>query len=508
MDDLEAVWQEMVTTAFLGTERHTPVRPVSNGALADFLNKLDASDPEHWLLEAAAAIALYRNVGRLPAIIPTGELPACEPDGQDRCSAAAASRLATLLSGQYKELIPEWLSLAALAQKRVPEELLPDLLNWGENHIEQVDLLLPVLGKRGRWLAKRILLGENVAAAVFAESIPTEAANNLWQTGRKSVRRLFLRRLRKTDAELALSLITSTWNEESAEERTSFLETLKSGLSMADERFLESALDDRSKEVRKVAAGLLARLPDSRLVKRHFERARGLLKWKPGGFLRKPQLEISLPGTCDKEMMRDGIEQKPLRREAFGEKGWWLQQILSAIPPLTWNRLWDQTPAELLETAAQGDWKELLHSAWIMATINHPDPEWAAALLRVHPKEAILLNALPPSQQEIFLGSQFRSHPDDAVDTLIGYHHPWSEATSRQMLRHLRKYFIKEEPGTNYVSLRQIFHYLSLYLHPAIVSEAQEILTAKIQQDAQWDKAVEGLHQVLDFRQRMIEELR
>ena len=42
---------------------------------------------------------------------------------------------------------------------------------------------------------------------------------------------------------------------------------------MDDEPFLESALDDRSREVRQQAADLLTRLPDSRLALRMAERA-------------------------------------------------------------------------------------------------------------------------------------------------------------------------------------------------------------------------------------------
>ncbi len=507
MNDLETVWQELLTSALLGTERHPPMLPTANGAFTNFLARLDSIDPQHFLLQAAGAAALYRKAGRLPVRLPLSVIPACEPDEQPRCSPAAAARLATLLGGSYKDLIPEWLTRAAAAQKRVPEELLPELLNWAESHLDQVDLVLPVLGKRGRWLAKQIPWGEGIGAAVFAETIPAEAAQTVWQTGRKSARRLLLRKLRETDPALALSLVSSTWSEESAEERGDFLKILENGLSMADEPFLEEALDDRSKEVRRAAADLLARLPVSRLVQRQLERGQEYLKWKPGSFLRKAQIDVALPETCDKSMLRDGVEPKrPVKSR--GEKADWLVQILSTVPPSIWSRRWGKTSVELLDISAEGDWKEILHQSWITAAGNHPDPDWAEAILKIYPGHGLLLEALPAGRRVSFLSAQIKSRIVEGMELLLGCHEPWGMELSSLALHHLRNYYVKSEAASSQASLRASFLLVGRYLDPSLAFEANRQLVNKAKPGSVWEKEVERLLQILDFRHHMMEELR
>ena len=470
MSDLETVWQELLTAALLGTERHPPALPAENGVLANFLARLDSTDPQHFLLQAAGAAALYRQAGRLPVRLPLSVIQACEPDEQARCSPAAAARLATMLGGQYRDLIPEWLTRAAAVQKRVPEELLPELLDWAESHLDQVDLVLPVLGKRGRWLAKQIPWGEGIGAAVFAETIPAGAAQTVWQTGRKSARRMLLRKLRKSDPALALSLVSSTWSEESAEERGDFLKILEIGLSMADEPFLEEALDDRSKEVRRSAADLLARLPESRLVQRQLERAQACLKWNPGGFLRKAQIEVSLPQTLDKSMLRDGVD--PNRTvKASGEKANWLVQILGTIPPSIWNKQWGKSPLELLDISREGDWKELLHNGWIEATFHYPDVDWGEAILNFYPGRSNLLKGLPEQRHLAFITSQIKSRPMDGILLLMVYRAPWGIELTRLALAHLRDHYLKNNKLVEFVGSRSPFLALGLYMDPSLTAE-------------------------------------
>src|SRR5262249_24550712 len=140
-----------------------------------------------------------------------------------------------------------------------------------------------------------------------------------WEIGDRAARLTLLHEARKTVPDLARELLAATWAGEKADDRATFLGTFEAGLSMADEPFLEGVLDDRSKEVRRAAAPLLTRLPDSRLAGRMFERVRPLLTWVGGTKprmlgLRQGQparIEMTLPAACDKAMIRDGVEPKP-----------------------------------------------------------------------------------------------------------------------------------------------------------------------------------------------------
>src|SRR5437762_1943286 len=77
-----------------------------------------------------------------------------------------------------------------------------------------------------------------------------------WETSPRAARELLLQQLRSTDPARAREQLAQTWETEGADERAAFLATFRTGLSLDDEPFLESALDDRSKVVRRTAADL------------------------------------------------------------------------------------------------------------------------------------------------------------------------------------------------------------------------------------------------------------
>src|SRR5262249_42032067 len=156
--------------------------------------------------------------------------------------------------------------------------------------------ILPVLGARGRWLAAQNP-NWNYTAVDFDEA--------LWGTGVRDQRLALLANLRRRDAARARDLLTATWEQESPKDRAHFLAALENGLSLEDEAFLESCLDDRRKEVRRAAADLLGRLPESALCQRMLERGRPLLTFKLNRLKRKV-IEVTLPESCDKTMQRDG----------------------------------------------------------------------------------------------------------------------------------------------------------------------------------------------------------
>src|SRR5690348_15856749 len=90
-----------------------------------------------------------------------------------------------------------------------------------------------------------------------------------------------------------------------------FVAMLAFGLSLADEPFLERALDDRRKEVRQQAAGLLVRLPSSALAARMLDRARDLITLGTSTILHRPRIDVTPPDEADVAMIRDGVNPKP-----------------------------------------------------------------------------------------------------------------------------------------------------------------------------------------------------
>ena len=67
-------------------------------------------------------------------------------------------------------------------------------------------------------------------------------------------------------------------------------------------------------------------------------------------------------------MERDGISKDPPNAVAgfpkMGDKGWWLCQIVGAVPPGYWTQTWRRNPAEILGAADKTEWGAVLRQAW------------------------------------------------------------------------------------------------------------------------------------------------
>src|SRR5690606_32529039 len=97
-----------------------------------------------------------------------------------------------------------------------------------------------------------------------------------------------IKMLRKHDPARARELVMESWSSDEYTTRTQFLLAFHHGLSMDDEPFLESCLDDSRKEVREQAQILLMALPGSRLVQRMIDRATSQLTLAKSGLWQQP----------------------------------------------------------------------------------------------------------------------------------------------------------------------------------------------------------------------------
>lgn len=388
-------WEELTSTALVGTAR----RPYGGDLLA-----------------AAAVETVRRRAGRRPAPRGAGDL--APEEEQTPLGRPAAKRLLRIIGGEYERLLPEWLAAAAASGRRAPASVLPELLERGRWDRSVRADLGRIAGRRGRWLAAR-----NPAWAYLLD----EAVGETWELGRSADRQAHLRRLRAQDPAEARRLLESTWERETPDDRAAFLQLLSEGLSMDDEPFLESALDDRRREVRQAAANLLTRLPGSRLSRRMAERARACVRVEPGVIVVEP------PESCDKAMERDGIRARPPR--GFGERAWWLQQIVARAP----LGMWGEPPESLLARRIP-EWDSEIKLGWVRAAVLQRDPVWARAMFAWDPI-ADLLEALGPGEQQEVAAGFTRDHDLDSqlIMVLGGVAPPWREPLASAVLQKIVK---------------------------------------------------------------------
>jgi hypothetical protein len=498
-----SLWTEITNTALIGCERKPPSLNRESDKLGELLAQLDQNDREGALLGAAALVSLYERAGSLP-LKDERRLPeACALDDTPRCSERAAVHLAMMLRGEYQRLAPEWLSKVAAAGQRAPEEVLPPLLELGRIQEELREPILTVLCARGRWLAAQ---NQDWAYAVggFDET--------LWETGGGEQRRAVLAELRKRDAARARELLASTWPQESPKDRADFLPLFEYGLSLDDEAFLESGLDDRRKEVRRAAADLLSRLPESALRQRMLERARPLLTFKLNRLKRKT-IEVTLPEACDKAMQRDGVEPKPYS-QGLGEKAWWLQQTLGLIPPKFWSQESGWPVSKLIEVAKRGEWKSVLLEGWSQAARLCGDVEWADALLaETYEQEqaSYLFQVLPQARQEAFILKLLRNDPSlhtskPARSYVATCWRQWGEALSRAVISSLLHHAATDRFKDSWM-WSGFTDNIGCRLDPALIPETISRLTDAMKPPTEPAPAIEQFLNFIQFRHEMLKEI-
>jgi Family of unknown function (DUF5691) len=506
---------DIVSDALVGTERQAAALQAGADALGRVLSQLDPAQREAALLGAAGVHAIYHSVGALP--VPS-DAPALAPAPVEElayCSPVANDHLRMMLAGQYSEVLHEWLAAAAKVRKIARPELLPKMLELGRTKPEFREPILPLLGNRGRWLATHNTDWGYVAGDGEDESI--------WQTGSRPARILLLQRLRARDPNRARELLASTWAQEPAEERARFMPALQTGLSFADEPFLETALDDRRKEVRDEAARLLAIIPESRFSARMIERARPLLKLTTGspskakgGNKKKSGLEVVLPESCDAAMKRDGIGVAA--QSGKGEKGGWLAQIVGAVPPKLWQEILGKSPSEILAAAEGNDWETELLSGWVQAAGLHRDINWAETLLPAFAEAKYgsqldsLMGVLPPEKCEaVALKTMAEAKKPDFNDPiqfmlLQECQHAWSAGFTRRILEYMRAACASEKQSFGW-QLRELTRGFACRMDPALAKEAE----ARWPTDsAAWEHSAETINQMLtllQFRRAMLEAL-
>ncbi|MEM1394054.1 MAG: DUF5691 domain-containing protein [Cyanobacteria bacterium P01_H01_bin.150] len=504
------IWQDLVKTAVVGTQRQKLKIVAQDNQLDEVLSGLDTNDKEACLLSAAGTIYLYQKAGQSTAIDSQKSLSTCNLDDLPYCSQVSEQHLGMMLSGGYIGFLPEWLTLLAETKKVVSPKYLPELLKLGILQHHWRKYILPVLGKRGIWLAAQNPEW-NYALA--------ENADKIWKNGSLEARKKLLKELRQSDAEKGRRQLNNILSKEKAKERASLLETLEVSLSADDIKFLEEALEDRSKLVRDVAARLLAQIPESKLVQRMIERVRPLLSLDGNG------IEVELPKKFTLEMIQDGIDESKYI-PSLGEKASLLLQMLACVPPSIWSNDWKKTPDELISIIENSKWKKLFLEAWATAAIRSKDIVWSEALLKssntfyqnsnridlivkmlkVIPEfqvQTLILNVLNKSNTLPF------NSASPAYSLLINTPYIWSEEISKIIISSIKN-SVENNIQVNNWQFGSALGSYAAKIAPSIYPEASEILKFEESENIQ-ESIVMSIDKFLDklkFRFEMKQALK
>lgn len=508
------MWQEIVKTALIGTQRGK-ISESDKATLAAIGIKTDA-EPAKIVLQAAALLGQMQRVGKeLPKR--KGGLPTASPEEMlETCSDKAAYNLALMLSSEeFAPALPEFLRHLENANKVLPPEALPQVLNKCVVDSELWEAIQSAVGERGKWLALQHPEWKTLVEQPKFEN---------WDIGTKAERLSLLHFLRKQNPQKAVELIESTWSEDSFQDRQYFLDTLHTNLSENDEGFLESCLNDRRKEVREIAAFLLSKIEKSALNERLFQEALQMIQVKSRVF-KKPKLIIMIPEKFKKEWKRDGIHEKSHQFQ-FGQKANWLGQIIQKIPPQKWDEHFKTSPSETLDIFLRSDWSELLLQALINATGQHKNSFWAETILTFWIKKRNKNRFQNVSIQPLFKAvskslfnkicllelKQSNGYLDDSEDVIIllmayGDKYIWEDNLAKAFYSNLTNWLSTESRSWHGWHYRTILKKIVFQIRPQLHNELVRDLPMNSQVWSNWQKDFESFFTILQFRKEMIEHI-
>lgn len=492
-------WTHLLSTALVGTDRQSLALPAENEPLASLLAQLETNNQTAYLLSAAAVYTQYQRASFQPSLEQPPLPEPAPPDAEPLISPHAASYLQQMLDGHHPQVLPEWLTAVYTTGQRIPPELLPALLARGAQNTNLRPDILAVIGARGRWLA-------GLNPAWHYARPPADPAQ--WESATGPARLALFQQLRAIAPDEARLLLQRTWPTEKAEDRAAFLACLGVNLSLADEPFLESCLDqDKSIKVRQTAADLLARLPDSQLVARMMAHVRPLLKLE--GRLR-PSLTVTLPDKPDAARQRDGIQPgkapAPLQ---MGEKAWHLCQMLACVPLTIWSEQWAKSPDTLVQLAARSEEATLLLEGWRQAALRHPHLAWTTALIAQGAPAAELVAALPPAQRESAVLTLIESKPNTDPDTLFQWlgscQQQWSETYGRLVIKQVQKMMAASQSTAS--QNRMWLLTLARYFPPPLADDATNAWKPNADTAVIWQPVIDQFIELLHFRRDMLAAL-
>lgn len=507
---MNPIWQPFVKTALIGTQREALPKLPSASPLTELLNQIDTAEPEAALLSIAGVMTMHEQAGQIPArMTPPKSIPAQNSERPEP-PIYIIRRLSKLFDGQYAGVLSEFLQALGKAGFRVPTTFLPNLLDKGSKMITLRPVLLPVLGQRGHQLAA---INPKWAYGI-REMATCQTVVTQWHQTESGKRYALLRQLREIAPDKGRQTLETTWHSEPNMVRSQLIKLLNINISMADEPFLERALDDRNHLVRLKAAELLTHLTESRLCRRMSGHTRGVLNWTPN---QRTKITIRFPKLISNTMVRDGI-LKQSKMDKVRLRTRQLIQMVNGVPLAHWSELWQLSPDEIIQALPSTSWQRTLTTAFTTAAHRQKNIIWANAILEhvgIRDQTARLVSILPEadcrhlvekiSKQLQFIPSMEKGGPARLI--LSHWHQKWDDELASYWIRCFAHHMTQNNEGNKFdPSINIVTRKFAKLCPYSLVSEVVEQFTSD-QIHLTWRKTAVDMVDMISFRHDMIAEI-
>lgn len=489
--------QDLINAAVRGfTENQLPYRaqlpPSPHSSIARLL--LDAARLSY---QIEAAYQPRRSLAPLPKAILNSEYPTCGYQAQQH--------LKLMLNGDYKILLPQWLELLAEFQKRLPDELLPSLLDYGNKTTEMQATLRTALGRRGLWLQEQ-------AANPNWDWIYEKVTSSRQYESDYDAWRDYLIQQREKDPHTARELLIRHWQALDPMMQLVLLKAFETGLVPADAPFLESLLEDESCRI--FAARLLVKISDCDFAQEFFYKLGRLLTLTQMGHRKQWVIDYAWSMAFDKHSTQIS---RSAAQELCSIKGHEFNpELMVMIAPLSyWYDTYRVTGSDLVEAARNSTQPTMFQRTWTSMAIETQDEAFLYAIVLTQSRYSqSVARALSPEQKETAAFYWFEKYPrfsaeHGVVPLLLVHTTAWTERLGQRFLKALEAGFRGEARPLLDSKLRNHLNSIVLYFPLSLRDEFARIIHINERGDlseSEEEQASALLH-LLDFRSAMIAAL-
>jgi hypothetical protein len=220
------------------------------------------------------------------------------------------------------------------------------------------------------------------------------------------------------------------------------------------------------------------------------------------------RLVIAYPTEVDAAMARDGVGPPP---KGWGERQWWLRQMVAGTPLPAWAEALDLPPAQMVAMAAASPEPAIAVTAgWLDAVAHQRHGDWARALLAIGVTRP-LLAVLPPAEADAVLVHRLAEGGLPSSLALLVSDRPASEALSRAVVAALAR-VVGSSGLREATAVRAELDRLGRWLAPEVAEDAAVSLAAALSDNAQvnrvfWERPLGTLMAMLDFRRSLHADL-
>lgn len=401
----------------------------------------DDDQYEHHLLLSVGIDGLGQRAGYIPAIISAPLPPQVPPADSKACSLNSQQHLKVMLNPVQDNLLPDWIDALYEHQQHIPSEMLPTVLEYGNQQTRHQQLLRSKLDERGRWLAR---ISNKTEWHWLLRDDPPEQRDGVYIAWGKH-----FKRMRQRDPIHALDIIETHWDDLNLLMQMSILNAMDVGLNSHDTDFLMRSLPNKVKGF--TAGRLLLNIEDSDFSNVVYDRIRQLLILMPIGDDGEWVIDFTWSATFKGHPAYISYEQAKELCHIMGHH-FAPEDILKMIPLSYWYETYNISPETLVISAENSTRPSTFFRMWSESAIKRSDRDFLFALIMRVKRHAdpSLMAQLTQAQLMQAAIHWLKQDPifsvkHNAVNLLRSVHQTWSIDLATVFLTSLKNCFTRLE---------------------------------------------------------------